>query len=147
MNGESVVILLVEDDLSHAEITKRNLERFRVANRLVHVCDGQDALDYLRGEGRYTDPASRERPHLVLLDLRLPRVDGLEVLRQMKADPDLRAIPVVILTTSSAERDVMEGYNHHASSYLVKPVDFEQFTRLMDALGFYWLAWNRYPGH
>ena len=146
LKGEPLTILLVEDDEGHAEITRRNLKAARVANRLLHVGDGQAALDYLQGQGQYADRAVYPRPDLVLLDLRLPKVDGLEVLRQVKEDPDLAPIPVVVLTTSAAETDVARAYAHHANSYLVKPVDFGSFTQLMEAFGYYWLAWNQYPG-
>lgn len=145
MTGEPFLILLVEDDPAHAEIVRRNLEDFRVANRIVHVPDGQEALDYLFNRERYADPEKYPRPGMVLLDLRLPKVDGLEVLKTAKADPDLSKIPIVILTTSAAESDMAKAYECQANSYLVKPVDLSQFTALMDAFGFYWLAWNRYP--
>lgn len=145
MQGEPIMILLVEDDPAHAEITRRNLEMCRVANCLNHVEDGQEALDYLFHQGRYTDPASSPRPHLILLDLRLPKVEGLEVLRRVKANPDTENIPVVVLTTSAAESDILGAYAHNASSYLVKPVDFEKFAKLLDTFGYYWLAWNQYP--
>lgn len=144
-NGDPITILLVEDDLAHAEIVRRNLADFRVANRIIHVEDGQAALDYLFHEGTYADPATSPKPTLILLDLRLPKVDGLEVLRRIKADEKLKAIPTVILTTSASESDLAKTYAHGAGSYLVKPVDFDKFTKLMDAFGFYWLAWNRFP--
>lgn len=145
MIGEPLVILLVEDEPAHAEIVRRNFETSRIANRLLHVSDGQEALDYLRREGRHGDPALSPRPNLILLDLRLPRVDGLEVLKIVKEDPALRTIPVVVLTTSAAEADMVRAYENHANSYLVKPVDFPQFLDLMETLGYYWLAWNRHP--
>jgi len=145
MNGEPFLILLIEDDPAHAEIVRRNLEDFRVANRLVHLSDGQEALDYLFHQGAYTNHEAFPRPGLVLLDLRLPKVDGLEVLRTTKSDPDLSRIPIVILTTSSAEADLAKAYECQANSYLVKPVDLSQFKTLMDAFGYYWLAWNKYP--
>jgi len=145
MKGEPFLILLVEDDPAHAEIVRRNLEDFRVANRIVHVSDGQAALDYLFHQGAYADVEAFPRPGMVLLDLRIPKVDGLEVLRTAKADPDLNRIPIVILTTSSAESDMARAYECQANSYLVKPVDLPQFTALMDAFGFYWLAWNKFP--
>lgn len=145
MQGEALSILLVEDDPAHAEITRRNLEMCRVANRLAHVEDGQEALDYLFHQGRYADPGTSPRPHLILLDLRLPKVEGLEVLRRIKANSDTQNIPVVVLTTSSAESDILGAYAHNASSYLVKPVDFEKFAKLLDTFGYYWLAWNQYP--
>jgi CheY-like chemotaxis protein len=145
VQGEPVVILLVEDDVAHAEIVRRNLGAFRVANRIVHVEDGQAALDYLFRQGDYAYAHSSPRPNLVLLDLRVPKVDGLEVLRRIKEDDDTKKIPVVVLTTSDAESDMAAAYSHGAGSYLVKPVDFEKFTSLMEVFGFYWLAWNRFP--
>ena len=145
MTGDPFLILLVEDDPAHAEIVRRNLEDARVANRLVHVSDGQQALDYLFHQGDYTDVEKYPRPGMVLLDLRLPKVDGLEVLRVAKADPKLSQIPIVILTTSAAESDMARAYECQANSYLVKPVDLANFTAMMEAFGFYWLAWNRFP--
>jgi CheY-like chemotaxis protein len=145
MKGEPIVILFVEDDPAHAEIVRRNFETSRVANRLIHVTDGQAALDYLNRQGEFSDPATSPRPGIVLLDLRLPKVDGLEVLRSIKSDPKLASIPVVILTTSKAEIDKVKAYVLHANSYLVKPVDFTQFCQLMETFGYYWLAWNQRP--
>jgi len=145
MTGEPFLILLVEDDPAHAEIVRRNLEDSRVANRLVHVSDGQEALDYLFHQGAYTDSEKFPRPGMVLLDLRLPKVDGLEVLKRAKADPSLSSIPIVILTTSATESDMARAYECQANSYLVKPVDLANFTAMMEAFGFYWLAWNKYP--
>jgi len=145
IKGLPINILLVEDDLAHAEIVRRNLKDFRVANRIIHVEDGQAALDYLFGKGPFADPESNPRPQLILLDLRLPKVDGLDVLRAIKEDADCKSIPTVVLTTSSAEADMVKAYDNGAGSYLVKPVDFDKFTKLMDAFGFYWLAWNKYP--
>ena len=143
--GHAIRILLVEDDRAHAEIVMRNLRDFRVANKIVHVEDGQAALDYLYCKGPFAGPEAAARPHLILLDLRLPKLDGLEVLKRIKGDEDLKTIPVVILTTSSAETDMIKSYANGAGSYLVKPVDFEKFTKMMDSFGFYWLAWNKYP--
>jgi CheY-like chemotaxis protein len=145
MNGEPVVILLVEDDPAHAEIVIRNLEGFRVANRLIHVDDGQKALDYLYRRGEFNEPEQAPRPGLILLDLRLPKVDGLEVLEAVKGDPNLSQIPVVVLTTSAAETDMIRAYKNHANSYLVKPVTFPEFVEMMKIIGYYWLAWNEFP--
>ncbi len=145
MKGEPVAILLVEDDPAHAEIVRRNFLDFRMANRLIHVSDGQAALDYLYRKGEFADPEQSPVPGLILLDLRLPRVDGLEVLKTVKSDPALCQIPVVILTTSAAEKDMTKAYTNHANSYLVKPVDFPQLITMMESLGYYWLVWNRYP--
>ena len=145
MKGEPIVILLVEDDEAHAEIVRRNFENCRIANTVMRVADGQAALDYLYHRNGFSDSAKSPQPGIILLDLRLPKVDGLEVLKIIKADKDLLEIPVVILTTSKAEADMVKAYDSHANSYLVKPVDFKQFTQLMETFGFYWLAWNQYP--
>lgn len=145
MQGEPIVILLVEDDPAHAEIVRRNLASSRIANRLIHVSDGQEALDYLYNRGAFGNAVQTPRPGLILLDLRLPKIDGLEVLKRIKTDPSLAQIPVVILTTSTAESDVARAYDYHANSYLVKPVDFTQFVELMEVLDYYWLAWNQFP--
>jgi CheY-like chemotaxis protein len=147
MSGEPVIILLVEDDPAHAEIVRRSFVNFRMVNRpvqLIHVADGQDALDYLFSRGKFQNAGQSPRPDLILLDLRLPKVDGLEVLKIVKEDANLASIPVVVLTTSSAETDVAKAYESHANSYLVKPMDFSQFNKLMDVLGFYWLVWNQF---
>ena len=145
VKGEPVIILFIEDEPAHAEIVRRNLEDFRVANRLIHLSDGQAALDYLFRQNGYADVQANPLPHIILLDLRLPKVDGLEVLRRIKGDEKLKRIPIVVLTTSNAKSDMASAYNNGAVSYLVKPVDFDKFTKLLDAFGYYWLAWNRFP--
>lgn len=145
MSGEPITILLVEDNQDHAELVIRGLETNRVANKIIHVEDGESALDYMFQRGRFSDPELAPRPHLVLLDLRLPRVDGLEVLRTLKSSEETKRVPVVVLTTSEAERDVAMAYEHHANSYLVKPVSFAKFMELTKDLGFYWFAWNKGP--
>jgi len=145
VKGNPVVVLLVEDDPAHAEIVRRNLEDFGVANRLIHVSDGEAALDFLYRRGAYQDPTDSPRPDLILLDLRLPRISGMEVLETVKADARVSQIPVVVLTTSAAESDVLRAYDHHVNSYLVKPVELAQFASLLKTLGYYWLAWNAYP--
>ena len=137
-----LIILLVEDNLSHAEMIMRSFEDSRVAHKVYHVCDGEAALDYLFQRGDYADAKRSPCPHLVLMDLRLPKIDGLDVLKEIKNSQRLRKIPVVILTTSAAEKDAAEAYNRYANSYLVKPVDFEKFTNMMNDMGFYWLNWN-----
>lgn len=142
MTGEPVLVMLVEDNVDHAELVIRTLEEHQIANKVRHFLDGQSALDYLFQRGEYADPAEIVRPHMILLDLRLPRVDGIDVLKTIKESEKLKSIPVVILTTSEAEKDVTKAYNNHANSYLVKPVGFEEFKQLMDDLGFYWLNWN-----
>jgi CheY-like chemotaxis protein len=145
MDGEPLSLLIVEDDPDHAELILRSLEDNRMVAKIHHVSDGQAALDYILRQGEYADPEKSPRPHVILLDLRLPKVDGLDVLKRIKEDPDVRNIPVVVLTTSDAGRDITEAYERSVNSYLVKPLDFEKFTDLMRELGFYWLGWNRNP--
>ncbi|BCG47025.1 Two-component transcriptional response regulator, LuxR family [Citrifermentans bremense] len=145
MNGEPLCILLVEDNPDHAELAMRNLNDGKLANKIFHVEDGEAALDFLNHRGIYDDPRQFPRPHLILLDLRLPKVDGIEVLKAVKGSEELKAIPVVILTTSAAERDLAQAYQNYANSYLTKPVDFDSFSELLRDMGFYWLAWNKRP--
>jgi CheY-like chemotaxis protein len=145
MKGEPVIVMLVEDNADHAELVIRTLEDHRIANKIQHFRDGQTALDYLFRRNEFENPESSPRPHMILLDLRLPRVDGLEVLRIIKEEAVLKSIPVIVLTTSEAEKDVAQAYGHHVNSYLVKPVGFEEFSKLMHDLGFYWLGWNTHP--
>ncbi|NLV25179.1 MAG: response regulator [Deltaproteobacteria bacterium] len=145
MKGEPLTILLVEDNSAHAELVIRSFESQRVANKIYHVWDGEEALDYLFRRGNYADAEKSPRPNVVLLDLRLPKIDGLEVLREIKNCEGLKRIPVVVLTTSQAEIDASRAYDCHANSYLIKPLDFELFTKLMEELGFYWLGWNYNP--
>jgi CheY-like chemotaxis protein len=143
--GEPLVLLLVEDNDAHAEMVKRSFEQHKVSNVIFHVDDGQKALDYIFHEGEYSDKQKYPHPNCILLDLRLPKVDGLEVLRRVKSDENTWKTPVVILTTSSADKDIAQSYEYHANSYVVKPMDFAKFESLMDDLGYYWLAWNQNP--
>ncbi len=145
MTGEPLKILYVEDDPAHAEISLRNLRKARISNTITHVSDGQQALDYLFHEGEFSDPVKSPTPNLILLDLRLPKVDGLEVLARVKNDEKLQKIPIVVLTTSAAEADILKAYSYKVNSYLVKPLDFNIFSQLLESFGFYWLAWNTYP--
>ena len=145
MTGEPILVMLVEDNADHAELVIRTLEDHRISNRIEHFTDGQSAIDYLLRQGEYSNPETSPRPHMILLDLRLPRVDGLVVLGKIKENPELKAIPVIVLTTSEAERDVTRAYDNYVNSYLVKPVGFEEFSKLMNDLGFYWLGWNTHP--
>lgn len=142
LTGGPLHILLVEDNDAHAELIIRGMRDQQTANTIHHVADGEQALDYLFRRGAFSDPGKSPRPVLILLDLRLPRVDGLEVLRTIKTTPALLRVPVVILTSSDAENDIAQSYDFHANSYLVKPLDFKTFTRLMKDIGFYWLGWN-----
>jgi two-component system, response regulator len=143
--SETTRILLVEDDEDHAELVQRSLEDVEWKHALTHVKDGEEALDYLLRRGRYHDPSSSPRPDVVFLDLRLPRVDGLEVLRQIKEQQDLREIPVVVLTTSDADRDLVDAYQRNVNAYVVKPVEFAELEQMIRDAGAFWLAWNRRP--
>ncbi len=143
--GEPLIILFIEDDPAHADIALRNFAKNRMMNRIIHLWDGQQALDYLFRQGEYADPELSPLPHLILLDLRLPKVDGLEVLEKIRAVEYLRRIPAVILTTSEAEVDISRAYDLNVNSYLVKPIDFNKFSKLIEAFGFYWMVWNKYP--
>ena len=146
MSPEPVLVLLVEDNEDHAELLKRTLREAGGLIRIVHARDGEAALDYL---GLSSPSAGREKnevPGLVLLDLRLPRIDGLDVLRRIKEAQSLRPVPVVILTTSSAPSDIARAYSFHANSYLAKPVSYDHFSRLMQTLSRYWTVWNARPG-
>ena len=138
-------ILLVEDNPSDVGLTRRALERSHVTNELVVVEDGQDALDYLFGSGAHAGRDASDLPALVLLDLKLPRVAGLEVLRRIRADERTRRLPVVILTSSTEEKDVAAGYDNGGNSYIRKPVDFEQFASAIQQAGLYWLVLNEPP--
>ena len=135
-------ILLVEDNPSDADLTRRALEKGHISNDLVVAEDGQEAMDYLRGEGCYAGRNIAQSPALVLLDLKLPKVSGLEVLRLIRADPRIRRIPVVILTSSKEEEDVGAGYDLGVNSYVRKPVDFKEFQLAIEHLGLYWLLIN-----
>ena len=139
MQPKLLHFLLVEDDDDHATIMIRTLRQNRIANAVDRVADGMQAMAYLRQEGQYRE---KPRPDIVLLDLKLPRMDGHEVLAAIKEDERLRSIPVVVLTTSDAESDRARAYDHHANSYLVKPVDFERFRQMANELSLYWGVWN-----
>jgi two-component system response regulator len=142
MTGRRADILLVEDNPNDVKLTLHAFKTANLANS-VHVArDGVEALEYLFGAAAGTDEAVAERPKLILLDLKLPRLDGHEVLKRIKNDPRTSAIPVVVLTSSSEERDVMQTYGVGANSYIVKPVDFEQFTESVRDIGKYWLVLN-----
>jgi CheY-like chemotaxis protein len=138
-------ILLVEDNPQEAELTVRALAKRTLANHFVHVHDGQEALDFLFGKGRYKDRDVNELPKVVLLDWKLPKLDGMEVLRQLRSNRHTRLIPVVVLTSSREERDVIEAYQLGANSYIVKPVDFEKFLEVVSNMITYWLLLNELP--
>ena len=138
-------ILLVEDNPDDLKLALYSFEKHNLANK-VHVArDGQEALDFLFATDNQTDRAGQRLPRVILLDLKLPRVDGIEVLRRLKADPRMRMIPVVVLTSSREDRDVAECYALGANSYIVKPVDFDKFSACAQTIGLYWLAMNEPP--
>jgi two-component system response regulator len=141
----SKTILLIEDNPSDIALTERALDRSRIANALVIAEDGQEALDYLFGQGAHAGRDPSDQPLLTLLDLKLPKIGGLEVLRTIRADPRTRRLPVVILTSSNEEQDVAASYDLGINSYIRKPVDFNQFARSVEQLGLYWLVLNEPP--
>lgn len=145
MNIDSKVILLVEDNASDIGLTKRALAKAHIANELVVAEDGEQALDYLWGNGSYSGRTPSGLPAVILLDLNLPGISGLEVLRQIRGDARTRRVPVVILTTSKEEQDVAAGYDLGVNSYVRKPVDFNQFAAAVQQLGLYWLVLNEAP--
>ena len=145
--GEPLVILLVEDNDAHAELVLRSMKDHRVANIIYHANDGEKALNFLFHRDQYKEMKTSPRPNLILLDLRLPRVDGLQVLKTIKETPNLKEIPVVVLTSSDAEKDVISSYGYNANGYVVKPLDFKKFLQLMQDIGGYWLGWNTVPIH
>ena len=141
---ESIDILYAEDSPTDAEVTLRALRKANLTNKLVWVKDGQEALNVLLGTGSGAARKS-SRPHLVLLDLKMPKIDGLEVLRVIRSTESLRGLPVVLLTSSSEESDLVEGYKLGVNSYIVKPIDFSALSAVVAQLGYYWVAINRVP--
>jgi CheY-like chemotaxis protein len=145
MGCEPASILIVEDEEAHAELTERAIRKAGNANRIDVVSDGEQALDFLFNRGKYADPKKYPCPGLILLDIKLPGVDGLEVLKQIKEHSTLRKIPVIMLTTSEREEDIARSYCHHANSYLTKPVGFKEFEEKVRQIDFYWLILNEPP--
>jgi CheY-like chemotaxis protein len=138
-----IEVLLVEDNPRDLEMTMRAMKKNNLANRIIAVQDGAEALDFVFGTGAYAGRDTSEQPHVIFLDLKLPKLDGIEVLRTIKADDRTRMIPVVIVTSSAEERDRVASYELGANSYVVKPIVFETFARTIADIGFYWLAVNR----
>jgi two-component system response regulator len=147
MSADPIEILLVEDNPNDEELTLYALKKNNITNHIQVVHDGAEALEYLFCTGTYENRQINDPPKVVLLDLKLPKVDGLEVLEQIKADERTRTIPVVVLTSSQEERDIVESYQLGVNSYIVKPVDFEQFIDAVHQLGLYWVLLNKTPSH
>lgn len=145
MDCESASILIVEDEEAHAELTERAIRKSGNANRVDIVSDGEQALDYLFNRGKYADVDKYPCPGLILLDIKLPGIDGIEVLKRLKEHPVLRKIPVIMLTTSDREEDVARSYGHYANSYLTKPVGFKEFEDKVRQIDFYWMTLNEPP--
>lgn len=144
MNAESVEVLLVEDNSTDAELTIRELKKHHMANRLVHLKNGEEAIDFIFATGKYAGTRDVENsPKVILLDIQMPKVNGIEVLQKIKADPRTRSVPVVILTSSKEDPDIQKCYDLGANSYIVKPVNFEGFAEAIKNLGFYWLLLNQ----
>lgn len=145
METHEIEILLIEDNEHEAELTIRSLKKHHLANRLKHIDDGAEALDFIFSTGAFAGNKMPFNPKLILLDLKLPKVDGLEILKQIKANEKTRTIPVVVLTSSKEEQDVIESYRLGVNSYIVKPVNFDSFAQAISELGLYWLLLNQHP--
>ncbi|MBS1788629.1 MAG: response regulator [Acidobacteria bacterium] len=145
VNADAVEILLVEDNPQHVELTLRALKKHNLANNVLVARDGAEALEFIFAEGAYSQRRIENGPKVILLDLKLPKVDGLEVLRRIKSDDRTKAIPVVVVTTSEQEQDVVESYKLGVNSYIVKPVSFDKFIQAVSELGFYWMLLNEPP--
>jgi two-component system, response regulator len=144
MNHE-VEILLVEDNPNDAELAMRALNKNNLANNVIRVCDGEEALDYIFAKGQFKNRERLNLPRLILLDLKLPKIDGLEVLKIIKEDPIMKMIPIVVLTSSNEESDIIESYSLGVNSYIVKPVNFDKFINSVRDIGLYWLLLNQQP--
>ena len=145
INADAVDILLVEDNPQDVELSLRALAKHNLANNVVVAKDGQEALDFIFGTGEHAQRKVADTPKVILLDLKLPKIDGLEVLRRVKSDQRTKIIPVVVLTSSQEERDIVESYRLGVNSYMVKPIDFDQFIECVADLGLYWLVCNTPP--
>ena len=142
---EKIDVLLVEDNPSDAELTIKALRKNKIINALLHLQDGEDALDYIFATGKYADRNMGDIPKIILLDLKMPKIDGLEVLTKIKSDQRTKIIPVVLLTSSKEEKDIVNSYKLGVNSYIVKPVEFDTFVKAVSDLGLYWLLVNQPP--
>ena len=144
-SDQPIFIVLVEDNPADAELAIRALRRSRIANQIELLEDGAEALDFIFCRGAYAHRQITDHPKIILLDLKLPKVSGLEVLRQIKTDPRTQMIPIVVMTSSAQDSDIIESYQLGVNSYIVKPVDFEQFNKAVEQIGLYWVLMNRTP--
>ena len=140
-----VEVLLVEDNKNDAELALMALEEFRLSNKIVWLKNGKEALDFLFGEGEYSERDTSQKPRIILLDLKMPKVDGIEALKAIRSDKRTKYIPVTMLTSSKEERDIVETYKLGVNSYIVKPVDFDQFVKAVKDIGYYWGLLNQRP--
>lgn len=147
MANKKVEILLCEDNKRDADLTMRALKRQKLANSMVWVRDGEEALNYIFGEGEYKNRSVKDAPRVILLDIKMPKVDGMEVLQKVRSHPDTKHIPVVMMTSSQEEKDIIKSYDLGANSYIVKPVDFNKFMDSVSDVGFYWLLLNKPPNN
>jgi len=145
MNLDSAEILIIEDNPNDAQLTMRSLKKNNLANHIMNVSDGQAAVDYIFGEGEYQGRNVLDQPKVILLDLKLPKLNGLQVLARIRSDARTKILPVVILTSSQQESDLIESYKLGANSYIVKPVEFENFAKSVQEVGLYWLLLNKPP--
>ena len=146
MNIDEIVeIILIEDNAADAELTMRALAGHNLKNKIILLRDGEEAIEFLLSKGRYTDRNQRNKPKVIILDLKLPKIDGLDVLRTIKNDPNLNTVPVVMLTSSKEERDIIRSYQLGVNSYIVKPVEFDKFADAVKDLGYYWMLLNEPP--
>ncbi len=145
MTEHIVDILLVEDRPEDAELAMIGLRKYNLVNTIDWVKDGEEALEYIFAEGRYSSRNADHKPRLILLDIHMPKVDGIEVLRKIRSDEKVKHIPVIVLTTSKEEQDILNAYNLHVNAYMLKPVDFEGFTEAMKTMGMFWMLLNQRP--
>ena len=146
-NVNEVEILLVEDNPNDAELALRALKKHNLANHVFVVSDGEEALDFVFARGKHAQRTIGRGPRVILLDLKLPKVDGLEVLKSIKGDPRTKVIPVIVLTSSKEEKDIVESYRLGVNSYILKPVDFDKFVEAVKDIGYYWLLLNQFPAN
>ncbi len=145
MTMKNYRILLVEDNPGHAELVKRSIQDHPINTQIEHITDGESALNYLFKRGDFAECDQKANPNIILLDLRMPKVDGLEVLKEIRQAEALKSIPVVILTTSESDRDIEMAYNYAVNSYLVKPMDYDEFDAMIQDMITYWFNWNQHP--